>query len=181
MRIRTAELRQMNRRHWHPVTANLYKLKDIENSNFYNDITSSPALTEADYIVAEEEGVLNEIYMAQDDYMANKEPKRLVESIPYDRLIEHARGEDKKTDKDEITTEMIDERKNILINHFKAAESKRREEEEKQKAEAQRIEQRRRREDSGTADKKKKSRMDYGYSEFDIGGVSELFNNSVRQ
>mgnify|MGYP000017729668 CR=1 FL=1 len=179
-RIKTDELRQMNRRHWHPVTANRFKLKNIENSNFYDDITAAPALTEADYLVAEQEGTLQEIYAAQEDYMAQNVPGRIIESIPYEQLLAHARGEDAQNE-DEITPEMLDERKSILVNHFKAAEEKRIAEEKKQEEEQQRI-QRRRRNSGGNdkKDKKSNSRINYGYSEFDIGGISDLFSGSVR-
>ena len=76
---------------------------------------------------------------------------------------------------------MLDERKSILVNHFKAAEEKRIAEEKKQEEEQQRI-QRRRRNSGGNdkKDKKSNSRINYGYSEFDIGGISDLFSGSVR-
>lgn len=175
-RVRTNELRQMNRRHWHPVTANLYTSSDVENSNFYEDITTSPALTEADYIYAEENGELNDIYNAQDKLLEEGVAESIVETTTYDKLIK-SNNDELNTDDDEFTNEMLDERKNILVNHFEEAEKKKKLQDERKKQIEKQSEQRRL--NAGIQKTKNgndsKSYSDAAYSELDIGGISELF------
>ena len=64
-RVRTAELKFMMRRHWHPLTADEFNPYLYEGTNAYDDVTSSSGMKESDYEMAEENGTMSEIISLQ--------------------------------------------------------------------------------------------------------------------
>lgn len=118
VRVKTMQLRQMYRRHFHPYTSNLYKAYEVEASNFYKDVTTAAAFTEADYAYAEQEGTLQEVYAAQDKL--KREGKR-EDSLTYDKLLAYGRGEDEECKR--LSGEEISIRAEEVTNRFKKMEA----------------------------------------------------------
>lgn len=130
-RVRTNDLIYMVRRHFHPVTANIFTGKDIENSNFYEEITSSPAIRESDFELSMEDGSFDELNNARDTVYADMlnrgiEPetaRKMTESFSKEQLLGEKLIETKK---EMVGTDELDERKNeILTNHFEEREKQR--------------------------------------------------------
>lgn len=130
-RVRTNDLIYMVRRHFHPVTANIFTGKDIENSNFYEEITSSPAIRESDFELSMEDGSFDELNNARDTVYADMlnrgiEPetaRKMTESFSKEQLLGEKLTETKK---EVVGTDELDERKNeILTNHFEEREKQR--------------------------------------------------------
>lgn len=126
VRVKTMQLRQMYRRHFHPYTSNMYKAYEVEASNFYTDVTTAPAFTEADYAYAEQAGTLDEVYAAQDKLRREGKP---ADSLPYDKLLAYGRGEDE--DNNRLSGEEISIRAEEVTNRFKKMEEKREKEKSK--------------------------------------------------
>lgn len=130
-RIRTNDLIGMMRRHFHPETANIYTGKDIENSNFYEEITSSPAIRESDYEQAIQDGTIEIVNVAREEVyqdMLNRgiEPetaRKITDSYSKEQLISEKLVEEEKK---MIGKNELDERKEeILTNHFEKREKQR--------------------------------------------------------
>lgn len=128
-RVGTDELRQMMRRHWHPLTANIFKLKDVLDSNFFDDITSAEAMTDADYEYAEQEGTIDAVMQAREEL---EDAGKSVESMTYEDLLAYSNhaGDIVEDDETRISDDEIDKRKNLLYNAFKERDEQRKKEEE---------------------------------------------------
>lgn len=146
-RVRNDELVQMMRRHFHPLTANVFTAKDFEASNYYEEITSSSGLKESDYELAMQEGVLEQV-QDQRDKVYNEMIERGVDTEVADKIMEsydiEALGAFNTEDENNrtITSDDIEERKKeILTNKFEEREKKRIKEEKAREEKEKRVAQ----------------------------------------
>ena len=146
-RVRNDELVQMMRRHFHPLTANVFSAKDFEASNYYEEITSSSGLKESDYELAMQEGVLEQV-QDQQDKVYNEMIERGVDAEVADKIMEsydiEALGAFNTEDENNrtITSGDIEERKKeILTNKFEEREKKRIKEEKAREEKEKRVAQ----------------------------------------
>lgn len=146
-RVRNDELVQMMRRHFHPLTANVFTAKDFEASNYYEEITSSSGLKESDYELAMQEGVLEQV-QDQQDKVYNEMIERGVDAEVADKIMEsydiEALGAFNTEDENNrtITSGDIEERKKeILTNKFEEREKKRIKEEKAREEKEKRVAQ----------------------------------------
>jgi hypothetical protein len=146
-RVRNDELVQMMRRHFHPLTANVFTAKDFEASNYYEEITSSFGLKESDYELAMQEGVLEQV-QDQRDKVYNEMIERGVDAEVADKIMEsydiEALGAFNTEDENNrtITSGDIEERKKeILTNKFEEREKKRIKEEKAREEKEKRVAQ----------------------------------------
>lgn len=146
-RVRNDELVQMMRRHFHPLTANVFTAKDFEASNYYEEITSSSGLKESDYELAMQEGVLEQV-QDQQDKVYNEMIERGVDAEVADKIMEsydiEALGAFNTEDENNrtITSGDIEERKKeILTNKFEEREKKRIKEEKAREEKKKRVAQ----------------------------------------
>lgn len=146
-RVRNDELVQMMRRHFHPLTANVFTAKDFEASNYYEEITSSSGLKESDYELAMQEGVLEQV-QDQQDKVYNEMIERGVDAEVADKIMEsydiEALGAFNTEDETNrtITSGDIEERKKeILTNKFEEREKKRIKEEKAREEKEKRVAQ----------------------------------------
>lgn len=130
-RVHTDELIQMMRRHFHPLTANTYTQKDLAESNYYEEITSSSGLRESDYEIAISEGVLEQVQVQQDN-VYNEMIERGVDAGTAAKITDsydiEALGSYKAEEEgvQPITNADIEDRKKeILTNKFEEREKKR--------------------------------------------------------
>lgn len=146
-RVRNDELVQMMRRHFHPLTANVFTAKDFEASNYYEEITSSSGLKESDYELAMQEGVLEQV-QDQQDKVYNEMIERGVDAEVADKIMEsydiEALGAFNTEDENNrtITSGDIEERKKeILTNKFEEREKRRIKEEKAREEKEKRVAQ----------------------------------------
>lgn len=135
-RVRTDELIQMYRRHFHPLTANIFTQKCFENSNYFSEITTSSGLKESDYEIAEESGILPDIQDAQekvyDDMIKRGVDPDTATTITQSYTIEDL-GKSVVEEQEAIslnTDDIEDRKKAILTNKFEEKEKKRLKEEQ---------------------------------------------------
>lgn len=109
VRVKTNQLRQMYRRHWHPYTADIYRDIEIENSSFNVEIVDSPAMIDAEYELAASTGMLDVVERAQSKLVSQGKD---AESMTLDELIEFDKGivKEKET---KLTTQDISDFKNV--------------------------------------------------------------------
>ena len=119
LRVKTNQLRQMYRRHWHPGTADLYKSVEVENSSFYKDVVSSSVMLDTEYEVAMAAGVINEVYDAQEKL---EKEGRDPESMTLDELLLYENSAI-NTDNKNLTIQDIDKRKNNIRQKKAAVET----------------------------------------------------------
>ena len=118
VRVKTNQLRQMYRRHWHPGTADLYKSVEVENSSFYKDVVSSSVMLDVEYEIAMDTGVINEVYDAQEKL---EKEGRDPESMTLDELLLYENGAI-DTDNKNLTIQDIDKRKDSIKQKKAATE-----------------------------------------------------------
>lgn len=132
-RVHTPELLQMFRRHYHPVTANVFTQKDFESSNYYDEITASSGMKESDYELAEEQGVLEQV-MDQKDKIYNNMVESGVDSDVAEKITDTydiealgaAKAEEEGVNVNVMTGDSIEDRKKeILRNKFEESEKQR--------------------------------------------------------
>lgn len=146
-RVRNNELVQMMRRHFHPLTANVFTEKDFEASNYYEEITSSSGLKESDYELAMEEGVLEQV-QDQQDKVYNEMIERGVEAEVADKISQSydiealgAYGKEDESNRTITSGDIEDRKKEILTNKFEEREKKRIKEEKAREEKEKRVSQ----------------------------------------
>ena len=136
-RVGTDELIHMMRRHWHPLTADSFTQYAHNESNFFDDITSSNGMRESDYDLAEETGTMDEVVNLQQskyEEMIN----RGVEPEIAEEMLGTFTKEDLQKERERVTQiitsdDIKDRKEAILTNRFELHEKARKEEEERNK------------------------------------------------
>lgn len=136
-RVRTAELKFMMRRHWHPLTADEFNPYLYEGTNAYDDVTSSSGMKESDYEMAEENGTMSEIISLQqkkyDEMIDRGVEPQVAEEMLATFTKEDLEKEAARVSRSISTEEIKDRKEAILTNKFEEHEKVRQKEKERNK------------------------------------------------